>query len=249
MTIVIILAAGSSTRLGPLTRNVPKGLLNIGAKPIIQKQIELFCRKKISDIFIVTGPNSEKFNFKNVTYIKDKNYEEHDVLGSLMAARSIMNTDMLMCYSDILFDDKILDQMLNFQGDIGIAVEMNWLPGYENRTQHTISEADNVFIDNGKVSKIRKNMIEEMKNEKLGEFVGIMCLSSKGAKDFVLTYERLEKSHKGSFHNAPSIKKAYLTDMLQELINLNFDVMPIICKGEWCEIDTPQDLEEARKKF
>ena len=101
MTIVIILAAGSSTRLGPLTRNVPKGLLNIGAKPIIQKQIELFCRKKISDIFIVTGPNSEKFNFKNVTYIKDKNYEEHDVLGSLMAARSIMNTDMLICYYKI----------------------------------------------------------------------------------------------------------------------------------------------------
>ena len=41
----------------------------------------------------------------------------------------------------------------------------------------------------------RKNMIKEMKKEKLGEFVGIMCLSSKGAKNLVRIYERLKKKN------------------------------------------------------
>ena len=56
------------------------------------------------------------------------------------------------------------------------------------------------------------------------------------------------KFHEGKFHNAPSIKKAYLTDMLQELIDSEIVVAPIIINGKWYEIDTLQDLQLARKK-
>ena len=44
-------------------------------------------------------------------------------------------------------------------------------------------------------------------------------------------------------------EKAYLTDLFQELINSGIDISPIYIDGEWCEIDTPQDLEKARKIF
>jgi len=37
--------------------------------------------------------------------------------------------------------------------------------------------------------------------------------------------------------------------MIQELIDLGYSVYPIIVSGKWCEIDTPQDLERARKLF
>ena len=37
--------------------------------------------------------------------------------------------------------------------------------------------------------------------------------------------------------------------MLQELIDLGYEVDPIIVNSKWCEIDTPQDLEKARKLF
>ena len=209
----------------------------------------MFHEKKIDDIIIVTGPNSDKFNFKDVTYVKDQNYREHEVLGSLMATKNLMNTEIIMTYSDILFDKAILDQILNFQGDIGVSTEMNWLSTYQNRIHHPLSQADNVLINYGKITEIRKNMAGYLKSEKLGEFVGIMHLSSTGAKNFVNVYDRLVKNHTGPIHDAPSFKKAYLTDMLQELIDLDFDVKPILCKGVWCEIDTPEDLETACKKF
>ena len=45
------------------------------------------------------------------------------------------------------------------------------------------------------------------------------------------------------------MKKAYLTDMLQELIDSGIVVEPIIINGKWCEIDTLQDLQLARKKI
>jgi len=37
--------------------------------------------------------------------------------------------------------------------------------------------------------------------------------------------------------------------MIQELIDVGEKVGPIFIHGQWCEIDTLQDLENARKKF
>ena len=138
--------------------------------------------------------------------------------------------------------------MLDYKGDIGIAVDLNWEKKYVTRTQHPKSEADNVLMENNKILKIKKNITEYNSKQNLGEFIGLMKLSKSGAKIFIEKFNYLIKSHEGKFHNAQSIKKAYLTDMLQELIDSGIVVEPIIINGKWCEIDTLQDLQLARKK-
>jgi L-glutamine-phosphate cytidylyltransferase len=244
---IIFIAAGSSTRLGTKTLNFPKGLIKINNNSIIGTQLELF--NKSDDIVIITGPNADKFNFKNVTYINDTNHKKHDVLGSLMVAKSHMNNEIVTTYSDIIFDEKILNSIMEFKGDIGIAVELNWEKRYINRDQHPKSEADNVIIHNGEILKIKKNISESKDDQIIGEFIGLMKLSKEGAKIFKNKYSELEKTHEGKFHNAPSLERAYLTDMLQELINSGLKISPIIINGSWCEIDTPQDIEIAKKNF
>ena len=138
--------------------------------------------------------------------------------------------------------------MLDFKGDIGLAVDLDWEKNYINRIQHPKSEADNVLLENNEILKIKKNIKESKSTQNVGEFVGLMKLSKKGANIFVEKFNHLIESHKGKFHAAPSIKKAYLTDMLQELIDLGIVVEPIIINGKWYEIDTLQDLQLARKK-
>ena len=72
----------------------------------------------------------------------------------------------------------------------------------------------------------------------------------KNASDILTKkYLELKKSHKGKFHNAISLKQAYITDMLQEIIDSNYLVEPIIVEGKWCEIDTMQDLKRAEEMF
>ena len=243
-----IIAAGWATRLGKETIDIPKGLLKITKKSIIEMQLDLFQENHLSDITIITGPNKNKFKFKNVNYIQNKDSKNQEVLGSLMKSKSIMNDEVLTSYSDIIFDASVFRSMLDFKGDIGIAVDLNWERNYVNRTQHTKNEADNVLIENNKILKIKKNIIEYNPTQNLGEFVGLMKLSKKGAKIFIEKFNYLIKFHEGKFHNSPSIKKAYLTDMLQELIDSGIVVEPIIINGKWCEIDTLQDLQLARKK-
>ena len=69
---IIIIAAGWATRLGKETIDIPKGLLKITKKSIIEMQLDLFQENHLSDITIITGPNKDKFKFKNVNYIQNK---------------------------------------------------------------------------------------------------------------------------------------------------------------------------------
>ena len=165
-----------------------------------------------------------------------------------MEAKSYIKDDVLITYSDILFDEKILLKVLRLKCDIGIAVDLNWEDAYNGRLNHPKSEAENVLLDNnGKIIQIKKNI--QSLDGVVGEFLGLMKLSPHGSEVFVKKYESLQKNQKGEFHDASSLSKAYLTDMIQELIDNEIKVEPIFIDGKWCEIDTPQDLEISRKLF
>lgn len=240
----IIIGAGSGTRLREHTKNIPKPLLKINGKPLIQHQIDLFKKNNIDEIYVIVGPHSEQFNI-NAKIIKDTEYLEHNIFGSLLVASDKINDDVLISYSDIIYEEKILHQILGFKSEIGIAVDLDWRKNYKNRTMHPTSEAENVIIQDNNIIEIRKN-IDYKKN--VGEFLGIMKLTALGSKVLFQIMEEL-KDHKGKFHHANSVKKAYLTDVIQEIIDRGNPVHPIIIKGKWCEIDTEQDVENAREKF
>lgn len=244
----IIIAAGSGKRISDDIKDTPKSLVKINEKPIIEYQMSVLNQVGINDIIIITGPYGEKFELTNVQYVKDHNYHKHDILGSLMAAKEFLKNDVLVMYSDIIFDLKIIEEVLDSNGDITIAVDLNWEKSYVGRTEHPKSEAENVLLDKfNKITKIRKNIQD--KDGQIGEFLGIMKLTTRGSAIFVKKFEELLNNHRGAFQQAPSIPKAYLTDMIQELIDSNIDVKPIFISGKWREIDTMQDLKNAEKLF
>lgn len=245
----IIIAAGSAKRLGSQTKELPKGLLDINGKSILERQIQIMKKNGIQDIVIITGPHKEKFKFDNVRYVEDIEYQKHDVLLSLMAAKHEIKGDIITTYSDILFDEKILQKIIKSQADIGIVTDMKWEQKYENRTEHPKSQADNVIIENNKIIKIKKNISKILDHQKNGEFIGIMKLSKKGSNIFVIEFDKMEKNRPNSFHDAKTFEKSYLTDMIQELIDKKITIEPIIIDGDWCEIDTIQDLENARRVY
>ena len=95
--------------------------------------------------------------------------------------------------------------------------------------------------------KVQKNI--KSREENVGEFLGIIKLSSHGSKILTDKFEYLLANHTETFHSTISLKKAYITDLIQELVNSKLVVTPILISGKWCEIDTIQDLERAQKMF
>ena len=247
----IILAAGSGLRLGQHTKDIPKALLDLNGKSILERQISLLREHGINEIFVVTGYKREKYTLKYIQYLFNPRYSKTEQLASMMVAREKILGDVLIIFGDILFDNQTLQQILaTNDDDIGIAIDLDWEKSYNERTDNPKSLADKVLINQTKILQISAKEIPlDIKNQTVGEFLGIIKLSTNGSKIIIKRYEELEQSHVGKFHDADSLEKAKLVDILQELIDFKIEISPIIITGEWCEIDTLKDLERARKIF
>jgi len=107
----LILAGGKGTRLGKLTQNIPKPLIKIQRKPLLEYQIELLYKYGLKDITILINNLGKKIinHFKNgdrwgvnITY-----YEEDYPLGTAGGIRKLEGTltgDFLVVYGDLLIN-------------------------------------------------------------------------------------------------------------------------------------------------
>ena len=242
----IVIAAGSGERISKEYDNVPKALIEIHGITLLDKQISIFKKCGINEIIVIRGPNKEKFNNTEVLYVDDVKFEEHDILGSLMEAKNHIHDDVIITYSDIIFDERILKSVITKNADIGIAIRDDWKIAYKNRKLHLTSEAENVVYNENSVSLIKKNITNSTNN--VGEFLGILKLSKIGSHEFVKQYDNL-LNHTGKFHDSVSLKNAYLTDMIQELVEKGISVKPILVDGIWYEVDTIEDLLHVKQEI
>ena len=147
----IILAAGSGIRLGEYTQDIPKTLVDINGKSILERQISLLRKHKVNEIFVVTGYKKEKYVLKDVEYFFNPKYSETEQLTSMMTARRKIVGDVLIIFGDIIFDSDILQQVLSSNDDITIPIDLNWEKSYEEEPN---KPADKVLIHQKKIVKI-----------------------------------------------------------------------------------------------
>lgn len=253
--ISIIIAAGVSKRLRPLTDDKPKCMLKVNGKPIIQKMIEQFRSNGINDISIIRGYKKEKINFPDVTYFENKDFWNNNILHSLMAAKdklrdTIKNkTDIIISYSDICLDDSVIKILLKSTETISAVIDIDWDRCYRDRTDHPISEAEKVIMNSSnKMIKIGKHVaIVNAAKENKGEFIGLWKFTSEGAEIFLKYYDRLNSTLKKTdpFQNAKEWQKSYITDIFQEMIDKGENLYCVLIKNNWVEIDTIQDYQRV----
>jgi len=249
----LIIAAGLGSRLKEHTENLPKCMLDFGGKTLLQRQLEAYNKNNIKDISIIRGYKKEKINYKGLRYFENKDYKNNNILNSIFYAEKIINGNIIISYSDILFDPTVVQRTMESNHDISVVVDIDWRGYYVGRKDHPISEAENViFNSNNEVEKIGK--INKGKEEVHGEFIGMVKLSDRGAEIFKEHFHRLKKIYWNKpFQRAKIFQKAYLTDFIQELVDIGIKVHCVIIESGWKEIDTVEDYKKAlvgfNKKF
>ena len=244
----IIVAAGPGSRLMPITNEKPKCLLDVGGKTILERALGALGENGVEDIVVVSGYKSHLIDYPDVTYYHNPEFRKNNVLRSLFYAEDEMNDDFIFSYSDIVYSREIVARLIGSEADVALIVDVNWIQTYKGRDQHPISEAELVKVENGKVVKIGKEVVKP--EEAHGEFIGLAKFTKSGAETMKAAYRRVSEDHCTShFQNAASLDKAYMTDMLQELVDNGLLTQSVDIEGGWMEIDTQQDLEEARMRF
>ena len=91
----IIVAAGPSSRLMPITNEKPKCLLEVGSRTILERILEALRKNGIENIAVVRGYHSNLINYPNVTYYHNPNFRKNNILRSLFYAEDEMNDDFI----------------------------------------------------------------------------------------------------------------------------------------------------------
>ena len=244
----IIVAAGPGSRLRPLTDDKPKCLLDINGKTILRRTLDVLRENGMSKIIVVRGYKGNKIHYPDVTYYENPDFNDTNLLKSLFCAEAEMDDDIVVSYSDIIYGSEIAAQLVENKADIGLIVDVSWAKTYEGRDQHPVAEAELVKVEDGKVVRIGKGVIDP--EDAHGEFIGLAKFSKSGVETMKTVYHLIERERPSlPFQSSPSLDKAYLNDMLQELIDTGSQIHTVDINGGWIEIDTPQDLAEARKRF
>lgn len=230
----------------PLTKSTPKCMLDFCGKTLLERHIETLSSCGIRDISVIRGYFAEKINYSGLKYFFNDRFRHNNILNSLFYSKRQIEGDVIISYSDILYPKSVLDKLISSEHDISIVVDTVWRDAYSGRSAHPVSEAEKVNMSGEKlVLEIGKNI--EPNGNSDAEFIGMMKLSSEGSKIFKDISKTAKQDNWGKpFHEAEVFEKAYLTDMIQELVDKKIPVSCVTIQGGWREIDTIEDYENAR---
>lgn len=235
----LILAAGMSTRLLPLTIKKPKTLLKLDGEEILGRILNKIEISGINDIHMVIGHGANtikgyikkiksKYPSLSFNFIFNPHYNQQGNIYSLYLANRIFNQDFILINSDVIFEKGILMRLINSHYSNALVV---------NDQKKLTTEAMKIIIDHNtnRIKRISKNINIAKAN---GEYIGIAKISKKINTDLISALKRQMVRNKLSYYE----------DGLQLLINQGTRFYKISTQGlPWMEIDTHQDLLRAKK--
>ena len=244
----IILAAGQGTRLKKYTENLPKGMLKINGKTIIERQIEIYRKCGIDKIIVVRGYAADKINYDGIKYYENIDYENTNMVESLLAAKAEFDDDTIVSYSDIIFTEKMLKTMMDNKDDFACAVDENWKE-YWNMRYGSI-DFDTESLELNQDDTIRELGLENPPLEKIdARYVGLLKFSKNGLNEIVAimkdAHERYE--NKPWQQSGKIVQKAYMTDLLNAVIESGKSIRAVKFNNGWIEFDTNDDYETVIK--
>ena len=253
-TKAIVIAAGRGRRLVPYTDEMPKCMVPVDHRSIAQVQLEALRAHGITDVVFIRGYLGEVLEARagelgDVRFIDNNDWENNNILESLFCAAAELDGPVLTTYSDIIFTPEVVGALIDAPGDVALVIDRDFRDIYEGRTEHPLEQAEVCDLDeSGGVARVGKRALPP--EQAWGEFIGLAKLSATGAAAFTSAWSELCERYRGRadqpFERAPTFRQAYLTDLLQHLINGGLRVEPVGIHGSWREIDTVQDLQRAR---
>ncbi len=240
--IAIILAAGKGIRLQPLTKEIPKPLIEVNNVPILFHTLECLKKLKIDKCIIVVGYKAKLFQelvdskYKHdidITYITNKDFDKTNNMYSLwLASDYLSNNDCILIEADVLFDYKILSS-LDFRNPTSF-----WLV---DKFKENMNGALLITDKTGKIEKIKivREKLLEYKNNYY-KSIGILKIKKDlGKKLSAWLNKEVTANNKNIYYDLVIAKYLKEANLFVKYIN----------NLKWWEIDDESDLKYAQKLF
>ena len=236
----IILAAGSGTRLQPITDEIPKCLVELGGISILKRQINVLRTAGIDDITVVAGYRADQIDFPEVKKIINPDYATTNMVATLFCAEKTMTggSDLLITYGDIVYEMKVLDKLLQCPESVCITFDRNWKAYWQMRMANVLDDAETLKLDSeNRILELGKKPKSVQEIE--GQYMGLIKVNALLIENFIDAYRSMDQT---CLYDGKVFSEMYMTSFLQYLIDSNWHVQGVPVHGGWLEIDSVQDI-------
>ncbi len=243
----IIIGAGRGSRLGPETNHVPKTLVPVMGRPMLEWILEAIAEAGFErkDVIFISGYREEvvRERYPEFTFVRNTDWENNNILLSLLCARQHLTDGFVSTYADIVYDGAIAAKLAQSPHDIALGCDTEWRRRYVHRSQHPETDAEKMRIDRDGVVELSRHIESDLAD---GEFIGVMKASRIGAAQLMDAFDRARGVYAGkTFREGRTFEKAYLIDLLEHMLQdgvvMGYETTP----GAYMEIDTLEDLSFA----
>jgi len=237
ITTALLLAAGTGSRLFPLTKSSPKCLTLVNEKSILERLVNNLKKQGFKRLVIVTGHKKEcimeflESNSKGLTieFVYSPLYQSTNNIYSLWMARNIIKEPFVLFESDLVLNSSLLNEMV-FPDRMAVAKMQPWLNGTT-------------------VSVNKMNQVTQFQKGTTETYTDIR-LKTVNIYSFSLTSWQAVVKKLNQYISEGSVNCYYET-VLSEMVDnksITFESVSFDHKS-WYEIDTLFDLAEAEKLF
>lgn len=225
----IILAAGYGSRMGALTADRPKALLEIDGWSLIDRQLDALHRCGIDDVTLVVGYQQRRLREhlgNRVTFVVNPRYRSSNSLYSLWLAREMLAGGAVVMNADVVLAPELLERLA-------------WAPAPDavliDDSKRTLGDEEmKVRLCQGFVIDFSKQLGSR---DAHGENVGVVKFGAEGARRLVHHLGvYVTEGHVQAW--APLAYRALAQEWPLRAVST--------CGLAWTEIDFPEDLERAR---
>jgi choline kinase len=212
----LILGAGFGNRLAPYTDTIPKCLLPIGNRTILEHQLHTLRAAGIDDIAMVKGYRAEQIQYPDVRYYVNQDYRSTNMVHSLFCAEDELDGEIIISYADILYERAVLDAMLRAQDqDVSVAADTEWEDYYRERFSRPLEEAES-FLWNSDRKILEIGASHPSRENVQAQYIGLIRLSAAATTHIRNFYSAARARYwDREWLRGRIFQKTYMTDFLQ----------------------------------
>ena len=233
----VILAASQGFELQEITEHIPKSMIRINGKTLLEKMLGMLQDRGIKDISVIRGYKKEAIQFPNVTYFDNEHYQSTSELASLMLATKKIEGMCVISYGDIIYRKHVLGNLLDEEGDIVVVVD-----AAVERRQH-LRKSDFVRCTRPYTRNYDEDpaFLRDVKFQQIvngerfdGEWIGLMKTNARGSETVKATLEKLSQRN--------DFTKLNMSDLLNQILSSGLTVRVLYIEGHWLDVDTVEDV-------
>ena len=124
------------------------------------------------DVLFICGYRAEVISerYPEFTYVENRDWENNNILLSLMTAREHLRDGFVSTYADIIYRGAVVSGLVASPHDKVLGCDTDWRRRYVGRTRHPETDAEKMRAEGSKIIELSRTIASEAA---AGEFIGV----------------------------------------------------------------------------